>query len=156
MSATESVRVVLEIFGAIEQRDAARVFSLCDPAVEFLWPPSLAYAGGDRGAWAETWVPLQPTEATRRLDPRVVGATEDEVAVLWQQRAVSPAGEGLETPVLGVYQVRNEKLTRAQMFYFDPAAVNDFLARAHARVQADSARAHREGVDERVEVRNTR
>jgi ketosteroid isomerase-like protein len=73
------------------------------------------------------------------MDPRVLGATEDEVVVLWQQRAVSPAGEGLETPVLGVYQICDGKLARAQMFYFDPVAVKDFLARANARVQADSA-----------------
>jgi ketosteroid isomerase-like protein len=138
VSATKNVQLILEIFGAIEQRDAARVFSLCDPAVEFLWPPSLPFARGDRSAWANTWVPLQPTVAARRMDPRVLGATEDEVVVLWQQRAVSPAGEGLETPVLGVYQVRNGKLARAQMFYFDPAGVKDFLARANARVQADT------------------
>jgi uncharacterized protein len=138
MSATKNTQLILEIFGAIEQRDAARVFSLCDPAVEFLWPPSLPFAGGDRSAWATTWAPLQPTVAARRMDPRVLGATEDEVVVLWQQRAVSPAGEGLETPVLGVYQVRNGKLARAQMFYFDPVGVKDFLARANARVQADT------------------
>jgi ketosteroid isomerase-like protein len=130
MSTTDSIQVILEIFGAIEQRDAARVFSLCDPAVEFLWPPSLPYADAAPGAWAETWVPLQPTEGTRRMDPRVVGATEDEVVVLWQQRAVSPAGVGLETPVLGIYHLRDGKLARAQMFYFDTEAVNDFLARA--------------------------
>jgi ketosteroid isomerase-like protein len=133
MSAAENVSLILEIFQAIEQRDAARVFSLCDPAVEFLWPPSLPYAGGEPGAWAETWAPLQPTEAARRMDPRVVGATEDEVVVLWQQRAVSPAGDGLETPVLALYQVRKGKLARAQMFYFETAAVNDFLARANSQ-----------------------
>jgi uncharacterized protein len=64
------------------------------------------------------------------MNPRVVGATEEEVVVLWQQRGVSPAGEGLETPVLGLYQVRHGKLARAQMFYFDSSGVNDFLARA--------------------------
>jgi uncharacterized protein len=130
MSATDNIRVILEIFGAIERRDAACVFSLCDPAVEFLWPPSLPFAGAEQLAWAQTWDPLQPTEAARRMDPRVVGATEAEVVVLWQQRAVSPSGDGLETPVLGVYHVRDGKLARAQMFYFDTAGVNDFLARA--------------------------
>ena len=49
----KNVQLILEIFGAIEQRDAARVFSLCDPAVEFLWPPSLPFAGGDRGAFGD-------------------------------------------------------------------------------------------------------
>jgi uncharacterized protein len=132
MNASENAKVMLEIFRAIEQRDAARVFSLCQPDVEFVWPPSLPYAG-TRGAWTETWIPLQPTVAEQRLDPRVVGATEREVVVLWQQRGISPGGERLETPVLGLYQMRDGKLARAQMFHFDPAAVGDFLA--HARTQ---------------------
>jgi len=131
MSSSENVQVMLEIFSAIERRDPQRVFELCQPDVEFLWPPSLPYGGTSPGsAWAKTWLPLQPTEAERRMDPRVVAAGPEEVVILWQQRGVSPAGEGLETPVLGVYQVRKGKLARAQMFYFDTPAVNDFLARA--------------------------
>jgi len=134
MSTSEDVQVMLEIFRAIEGRDTQRVFELCQPDVEFLWPPSLPYGGASPGsAWANTWVPLQPTEAERRMDPRVVAAGPEEIVILWQQRAVSPAGEGLETPVLGVYQVREGKLARAQMFYYDTAAVNDFLARATTR-----------------------
>jgi uncharacterized protein len=132
MSISENVQVMLEIFSAIERRDPRRVFELCQPDVEFLWPPSLPYGGLSPGsAWADTWLPLQPTEAARRMDPRVVAASPEEVVVLWQQRAVSAAGDGLETPVVGVYQVREGKLARAQMFYFDTAAVNDFLARAN-------------------------
>src|SRR5262245_23943317 len=162
MSVQANVAVMGEIFGAIERRDEKRVVELFDPEIVLHWPPSLPYGGTVHGlkprapTWADTWNSLQPTEMERRMDPRVVGATEDEVVVLWQQRAVSPAGETLETPVLGLYRVRNGKLARAQMFYFDPAAVNDFLARAHTRAQADSAGEHRAGVDARLEVRNTR
>ena len=134
MSNRENVQVMLEIFSAIERRDPQRVFELCQPDVEFLWPPSLPYGGTSPGsAWANTWLPLQPTEVERRMDPRVVAAGPEEVVILWQQRGVSPAGDGLETPVLGVYQVRQGKLARAQMFYFDTAAVNDFLARASSQ-----------------------
>jgi hypothetical protein len=32
--------------------------------------------------------------------------------------------------VLGLYQIREAKLARAQMFYFDTVAVGDFLAKA--------------------------
>ena len=39
MSTSEDVQVMLEIFRAIEGRDAQRVFELCQPDVEFLWPP---------------------------------------------------------------------------------------------------------------------
>jgi len=134
MSNRENIQVMLEIFSAIERRDPQRVFELCQPDVEFLWPPSLPYGGTSPGsAWANTWLPLQPTEVERRMDPRVVAAGPEEVVILWQQRGVSPAGDGLETPVLGVYQVREGKLARAQMFYFDTAAVNDFLARASSQ-----------------------
>jgi ketosteroid isomerase-like protein len=134
MNTSENVRVMLEIFSAIERRDPQRVFELCQPDVQFLWPPSLPYGGASPGsAWADTWSPLQPTEAERKMDPRVLAAGPEEVVVLWQQRALSPAGDGLETPVVGVYQLRIGKLARAQMFYFDTAAVNDFLARANSR-----------------------
>jgi ketosteroid isomerase-like protein len=136
MRTKENVAVMLEIFRAIERRDRQGVLHLCCPDVEFHWPPSLPYGGvspglaDDRPTWSETWIPLQPTEAERRMDPRVVAASDDEVVVLWHQRGVTPAGDRLGTPVLGLYHVRDGKLARAQMFYFDTATVNDFLVRA--------------------------
>ena len=63
-------------------------------------------------------------------EPRVVAVSEDEGVVLWRQRGVSLSGEQFEGEVLGLYQVRDGKLTRAQMFYFDTAAVASFLARS--------------------------
>jgi len=64
------------------------------------------------------------------MDPRVVAASEEEVVVRWQQRAVSSTGERFDAPVLGLYRMRDRKLVRAEMFYFDAAAVNTFLTRA--------------------------
>jgi len=32
-------------------------------------------------SWSEVWEPLQPTEAERKMDPRVVAANEDDVVV---------------------------------------------------------------------------
>ena len=138
MNATENTEVMRGIFSAIERRDFQRLLDLCQADVEFLWPPSLPYAGGERGAWAETWVPLQPTEAEQRMNPRVVAATEDEVVILWQQRGVSLAGDRFDGPVLGLYQLRDGKLARAQMFYFDTVGLLDFLTKAqrHTRVDA--------------------
>jgi len=130
MNVTANVDLVLEVFHAIERRNRAGVLSLCQPDVEFLWPPSLPCGGGLGGTWAQTWLPLQPTWAEQRMDPRVVAASEHEVVVLWQQRGARSTGERLETPVLGLYEVRDQKLARAQMFYFDPVAVADFLVRA--------------------------
>jgi ketosteroid isomerase-like protein len=60
----------------------------------------------------------------------VVAATEEEVVVLWRQRGVSRTGKRLDSPVLGLYEIRDEKLARAQMFYFDTGAVLSFLADA--------------------------
>ncbi len=70
------------------------------------------------------------------MDPRVVAAGEDEVVVLWRQRGVGPDGERFDGVVLGLYRFRDGKLARAQMFYFDTAAVAGFLARAMAPLGA--------------------
>ena len=133
MSAKGNIEVMRGIFSAIERRDPQGVLDLYHPDVEFFWPPSLPYGAGDRGSWAQTWIPLQPTEAERRLDPRVVAATEEEVVVLWQQRGVNAAGDRFDGPVLGLYQVRDGKLSRAQMFYFDTVPLVRFLASAKER-----------------------
>jgi len=52
------------------------------------------------------------------------------VVILWHQRGVSPTGDRFDGEALGLYQMRDGKLARAQMFYFDTAAVASFLARA--------------------------
>ena len=130
MNVNENIDVMLGIFSAIERRDFQRLLDFCQPDVEFLWPPSLPYAGGERGAWAQTWVPLQPTETERRMDPRVVAASGNEVVVLWHQRGVSRAGDRFDGPVLALYQLHGGKLARAQMFYFDTVGVAGFLAKA--------------------------
>jgi ketosteroid isomerase-like protein len=140
MSVDNSVAIVLAAFEAVERRDQQRLRELYHPEVEFHWPASLPFGGSSRGgvrdqpgpSWSEVWEPLQPTAAERRMDPRVVAATEREVVVLWRQRAVGPSGERLEAEVLGLYEVRGGSFARAQMFYFDTTAVLRFLARAGA------------------------
>ncbi len=138
----DNVELMRAVFRAVERRDARRFAELVRPDFEIHWPPSLPYGGSyrdldadalrGRPGWAETWNPLQPTAAERRMDPRVVAAGGEggEVVVLWRQRGRSPAGERFECPVLGLYQVRDGRLARAQMFYFDTVAVASFLANA--------------------------
>ncbi len=136
MGVNENVKLLLEVFGAIERRDDQRFRELLRPDFEIAWPPSLPYGGTSHGAapaaptWGETWLPLQPTEAERRMDPRVVAASEDEVVVLWRQRGVTPAGVRFDGEVLGLYKVLEGKLARAQMFYFDTVPLVSFLAQA--------------------------
>jgi uncharacterized protein len=140
-NSAKNVEVMLEIFHAIEHRDPQRPdqqlgLELFHPDVEFHWPPSLPYGGTWRGlqidgpTWTSTWDSLQPTASERRMDPRVVAATNAEVVVLWWQRGKNPSGDRIDTPVLALYQLRDGKLARAQMFYFDTAAVLSFLERS--------------------------
>ena len=69
----------------------------------------------------------------------MVAAAGHEVVVLWRQRGLTPGGDSLDSPVLGLYQVCEGKLARAQMFYFDPAAVSAFLAKASQAAPAQAA-----------------
>src|SRR6266567_1977866 len=132
----ENSKTILAIFRAIEDRNDTQMPQLFQPDFEIHWPPSLPYGGTFRGLeprpgdWGATWTPLQPTEQERRMDARVVAAHDDDVVVLWHQRGLSPKGERFDGEVLGMYQFREGKLARAQMFYFDTAAVAKFLAKA--------------------------
>jgi ketosteroid isomerase-like protein len=125
-----------KLFRAVEEHEEPSGAGLYEPDVEFLWPPSLPYGGDHRGlrpsgpTWGETWALVQPTAAERKMDPRIVATSDDEVVVLWHQRGVSPSGERFDGEVLGLYRLRDGKLARAQMFYFDTIAVNNFLAKA--------------------------
>ena len=142
-----NVRVMLDLFQAIEERDphrgnVERELSLYQPDVEFHWPAALPYGGTFHGLartggpdWSTTWTPLQPTRAERRMDPQVIGASDRQVVILYHQRGVSPKGERFDGEVIGVYDMRGFKLARAQMFYFDEAACARFLERAAAELQ---------------------
>jgi ketosteroid isomerase-like protein len=137
MTRSASTGIVMAAFAAVEERDERRLAELYHPQVEFCWPPSLPYGGsvrgaaalqaGDRTGFDQAWDPLQPTWHERRMDPRVVAATGQDVVVLWHQRGLRPDGQRLDMEVLGLYGVRDGKFARAQMFYFDTTAVLRFL-----------------------------
>ena len=136
--------VVLRVIRAVEERDGETLLELYHPDVQFHEAASLPYGGVVAGmpslieqiekapqdTWLGTWGPLQPTEAERRFDPRVISEKDGEVVVLYQMRAVAPDGERFESPVIGLYEVRDGKFARAQMFHFDTQAINDFLEHA--------------------------
>ena len=135
---SEAADVVLRAFQAVEARDYEALIALYHPEVEFHEAPSLPYGGSSVGkadvaadlGWLETWGPMQPTDAERRMDPRVIADDGREVVVIYTQRAVDPQGNRFAAPVLGLYEVRDERLARAQMFHFDTAAILEFLARS--------------------------
>ncbi len=133
---TDVVAVILRAFKAVQTRDAQLESRAFAADVDLQWPPELPYGGSTRSrdpnrpTWSKIWSPLQPTEAERDLEPRVVAASDDEVVVLWRQKGVTPSGERIDTPVLGLYEVKGGKVRRGQMFYFNPSEVVSFLAAA--------------------------
>jgi ketosteroid isomerase-like protein len=132
----KNIEVMRKLFRTVEEHDEQSAVGLYHPDVEFHWPPSLPYGGSHRGlrtsgpTWGETWALMQPTAAERKMDPRIVAASDDEVVALWHQRGLSPSGERFDGEVLGLYRFCDGKLARAQMFYFDTTAANNFLAKA--------------------------
>jgi ketosteroid isomerase-like protein len=69
------------------------------------------------------------------MNPRVIGTDDHEVAILYHQRGVSPSGERLDAEVIGLYELRDFTLSRAQMFYCDEAVTAQFLSRAAAELR---------------------
>jgi ketosteroid isomerase-like protein len=123
---------IMDIFAAVERRDAEAFLLLCHSQVTFRWPPSLPYGSRNAGpTWEETWDPFQPSSEERAMDPEVVGSRGPKVVVRWHQRGIDLAGRRLDEEVLGLYQVQDGKLATAQMFYFDTARVSGFLAEAN-------------------------
>jgi ketosteroid isomerase-like protein len=141
--------LVMEMLRLVETRQLARLAAYYHPEIEFHWPPGLPYSGNFAGSavtemskcFEETWAPLQPTEEVRRMNPRLVAAGEDgQVVVNYLWRALDTKGRSVETQVLADYQVRDGRLARAQMFYYDLPGVIAFLA--VARVRPDQELAH--------------
>jgi uncharacterized protein len=136
---SDAADVVLQTFRAVESRDYEALLALYHPDVEFYEAPSLPYGGTSLGkedvaanlGWLETWGPLQPTAAERSMDPRIISDDGEVVVALYRQRAVDRLGNRFDSPVLGLYTVREDKFASAQMFHFDTAAILDFLARAN-------------------------
>ena len=131
--------VVLEVLRAIEERCQDRVAELYHPEIEFHWPPGLPYSGVYQGEsvatmrerFASTWLPLQPDEETRRMHGRVVATGDDgRVVANYVWKGKDATGRRFETETLADYLVRDGRLARAQMFYYDLPGLIAFLDRA--------------------------
>jgi ketosteroid isomerase-like protein len=127
--------VILDLFSAIEERDAERILGIYHPEAEFHWPASLPYGGSSRGlgepgvrTWQDSWLPLQPTPAERSLDGRIIASHGDEVVAVYHQRGRDRSGNVVDDEVIGLYKLAGGKLRRAQMFHFNLDAVVSFLA----------------------------
>jgi ketosteroid isomerase-like protein len=72
-------------------------------------------------------------EAERALTPTLLEVERDKVLALWRQRAVDRAGDvTLDLPAASIYDLRDGRVVRAQMFQ-DTAAVLSFLGVAAQR-----------------------
>jgi ketosteroid isomerase-like protein len=135
---SDAARLVLEAFEAVESRDGERLASLYHRDVEFHWPPSLT-ASRPGKTFEEIWNALQPSPRERQMSPRLIASSEHEVVVLWHQRGLSSDGRSLDVEVLGLYEVRDGKFFRGQMFYFDTASVIRYLEETGADGQVQAA-----------------
>jgi ketosteroid isomerase-like protein len=133
--------IVMDALHAVEERQRDQLAALYHPEIEFNWPPGLPYSGRFTGPaveemtqrFAATWVPLQPTEETRRMRPQILAMGENgRVIVNYLWKALDTKGRRFETEVLADYQVRDGRLARAQMFYYDLPGMIAFLRGAGA------------------------
>lgn len=141
MNSQEDADLVMQALRLVEERQLDSLADLYHPAIEFHWPPGLPYSGVFKGSavaamselFAATWIPLQPTEETRRIDPRVLATGDDgRVVVNYKWKGLDDQGRRFETETLADYQVREGRLCRAQMFYYDLPGMIAFLDGAYA------------------------
>jgi uncharacterized protein len=131
----ENLETTRRLFQAVENRDVAGVLASYAPEIVIRDAASLPYGGiyhGLEGAKqhvegaAQTWNDLQP-EAARKMDAVFLDAGE-YVIVLWRLKGLEvSSGRTLDSPVVSVYKMRDEKIIESQMFYSDTAAIVRFL-----------------------------
>jgi ketosteroid isomerase-like protein len=133
---TSNAKVVLTVLDAVERRDRELLQKLNHPDVEFHWPPGFPYSGAHKGetvakmqgSFASIWIPLQPTEESRRMEPHVLATgPQGRVIVNYIWKGLSRDGVRFETETMGDYQVQDGLLRRAQMFYYDLPGLIEFL-----------------------------
>ena len=138
MNTRRDADVVIEVFQAIERRELELLPDLYHPDIEFRWPPGLPHSGDFKGdavraaseRFEATWMPLQPTEETRQMN--VASGHEFRWTRHCPLHVESPGCQGsqIETDTMGDYQVRDGRLVRAQMFYYDLPGMISFLEQA--------------------------
>ena len=134
----ENVKTVRRLFRAVEERDLAGTLAVYDPEVVIREASFLPYGGvyhGHDGAklhgqgFALVWSEFQPSEE-KRLEAVFLDAG-DQVVVLFRLKGLAAnSGSKIDVPVVGVYRVRDAKVTESQMFYSDTSAILKFLAKS--------------------------
>ncbi len=132
---TDNQEIALRAIRCVEQRDLEGLREIYHPDVTFHWQPGLPYSGDFSGpgiasmseTFARIWTPLQPDDATRRMDARVLAAKDDLVIVEYTWRARRPDGAIFETETVAEYRIKDGRLFDARMFYFDLCGLIGFI-----------------------------
>ena len=133
---TDDIEVVRRMFTAVEERDFDGLLACYSDDVEINEAAVLPWGGVWRGpdgvaahaaAFMQTWGALQgPTES--RLDAQFFGDGAGTVCAVFRHRARdAETGERFDAPEVGVYEVRDDRVVRSQMFHADSAAVVAYL-----------------------------
>jgi len=133
------IAVVRRLFAAAEQRALDRVLACYSDDVEIAEAGSLPYGGVWRGrdgaiahaeSFMRTWSSFQgPAEV--RLDARFWSDGTGSVCAVFRHRAVDTITRArVDSPEVGIYCVRDDRIVSSQMFHADSAALLDFLATA--------------------------
>jgi ketosteroid isomerase-like protein len=138
---SENGDVVRRLLSAVEEREPY-VLDCYAEDIEIHEAESLPYGGVYRGhagaqrhiaGWLGTWDRFQ-TDSERRLEAVFIDGEGDTVAAVFRHKAVDPdSGRRLDAPEVGIYQVRDGKVVRSQMFHADTAALLCFLAETEDR-----------------------
>ena len=135
---SEKIDVVRRLFDAVERRDLETVLDCYDREVEIVEAAALPYGGSYRGhdgarrhaaAFVSSWGPLQ-TPAEHQLDAEFCDGPDDTVVAVFRHRAFNPiTDERFDEPEVAVYEVRDDKVVRSQMFHADSMSVAAFVRR---------------------------
>jgi ketosteroid isomerase-like protein len=133
---SDEVDVVRRLFAAVEDRDFDGLLACYSHVIEITEADVLPYGGVWRGrdgvaghaaGFMRAWGDLQGADEAR-LDAQFFSDGAGTVCAVFRLRAVDPvSGARFDSPEVGVYQVRGERVVRSQMFHADSAAVVRFL-----------------------------
>jgi uncharacterized protein len=129
-----NIEIVRRIMDAVRERDLTVLVDTYASDIEIHDAESLPYGGIYRGhqgmiengmGFVRTWDQLQ-TSADR--DPEaVIFGSGDQVVALWRLKASGKDGQRLDRPAISLFQLRDRKVVRLQMFHYDTAAIGRFL-----------------------------
>lgn len=127
--AQDNVDVIESAFAAFGKGDVESVIGFFDDSAEIVAPETLPWGGtyeGPEGMRTFLAKVLEHFADFKSVPEKVLGADDNHVVVVARNSGRVKAGNRIENAVVWVYQLRDGKITSAQVFV-DTAAVNDAL-----------------------------